>query len=887
MLNSEKMDRQIIIPKVANWMAKRGWKQKLAKARGMEQSLFEHSLIEEDVLLELMPILEKTKHYGLSEKEMKILVVAVLVHDAGKEAQKWQDAIIKSTKPPSHIDPDLTRILAPELCTELKFEDVGEPVQKIIAHCAEFHHSRAGRSDGAILDAMLSGGSDRFLTLAYLVRAIDHFCSAASAREAIKAVENDPALGSHLKVTLHEVIARGVSTSFLHRGAQTAFQQQGWEPLLYFSNATVYGADPNDHAIIPTAIEIREVLKKEIDAAIGRDVTSLMVGSPTGNILPKPDLFSFDEARKYLQNAALKINPLSFAKKKLQAKRKVVEDYWKLKGKNRKPTDSEVEEEAGRISVAQPEMLVFKFFKAMMDPDKVEAVGEDGAALAKKLYEGIFGSGSWAALQRTSTLMPAKDMAKTVDYFWNLTGKAVNHSEVKKVAELSDQTRVQALIDLLLDGIARKVFASINKPSPRDKLAETMAEKFINDLLQPTVGGDVQALAQEQLAHYVQAKPFAGKESTKGIYICPICNASFDFKDGIKASADFIDNPQTHTNRGIAYGSFGYIMVCTTCYYERLLMQILLGTRPAEVITLLPRLNLGPAKGEQLVLKVREWVEAAKGQMRGEAGNLESGFSLGFTDWAARHLGDRDPFMLDSKELLSVFSYRFTSDTQQKRRREAIQRLKEEFDEDLNALNDACAQLFPTWEAAVDALVEDKINQQDIKLIRREVFRLYETIHIICQTPNLIFIPLTYEVASGSDESETSKGLRRLYVAVILSLVFDSSVAIHKEGEIVDFRGRTGAAYVSPVPAVRSLIGKDWLSIVEAKRWLSAIGAASLLMRDTGLPARSALYQILSADPPEKIARRIEEGGKRKLTQRLLGLIERLPGFHSTQEKEV
>ncbi len=199
-------------------------------------------------------------------------------------------------------------------------------------------------------------------------------------------------------------------------------------------------------------------------------------------------------------------------------------------------------------------------------------------------------------------------------------------------------------------------------------------------------------------------------------------------------------------------------MVCVTCYYERLLLQILLGSRPAEMITLLPRLNLGPGKGEQLVSKVQGWVEAAKGQMRGETGNLEFGFSLGFTDQAARHLKERDPFSLKPEELLSLFSYRFTADTQQKRRREAMRRLKEEFDNDFEALNLATGQSFGTWDDAVEALIANRINQQEFRAIRREVFRLYETIHLICETPNLIFIPLSYEIASGNDESERAEG---------------------------------------------------------------------------------------------------------------------------------
>jgi hypothetical protein len=898
------MDRQEIMAKATAWMLTRGWKQRLAKRRDFEQSLFEHSLIELDVFLELCFILATPQHYGLSEVEQKVLATAILAHDVGKETDSWQ-AYIQGEGPfVPHVVPELTRAVIPQLCTALGFEGLDDSVQRIMAHCAEFHHNRPGRSDGAILEAILTGGSDRFLTLAHLVKAIDHFCSAASASGAVEVMNQEPALGQHLIITFHEAMVRGVSTTFLHRAAQDAFQQRGWRPLLYFANTTVYCADPNDHPSIPATDDITSFLKAEIDTAIARDVTPLMVGSPTGNILPKPDLLAFGEARQYLRSASKKIGAQSFVtayqreKKRVEekgstprsgkGKRKadVIREYWQLAGKKGEAYSEQMDHDAARISAAQPEMIAFKFFKAMMDPDKVEAIDEKGVALAKKLYEETFGTDSWAALQSTSTLMPAKDMAKTIDYFWALPGAKVGRPQNETVETIPPEERKEILVDLL-DGIAQQVYASLGRPSPREKLSQGMADAFVSDLLQPGADTDVQSLAKAQLDHYARSKPFAGRESTKGVYFCPICNTPFDAKNGIKASADFIDNPQTHTNRGVAYGSFGYIMVCTTCYYERLLLQILLGSRPEEMITMLPRLNLGPGRGEQFVQKVKEWIEAAKGQMRGEMGTLDSGISLGLTDQIARHLGGRDPFTLSPQELLSLFSYRFAANTQKQRRQEALKRLKEEFDDDLNALNLASQQHFSNWEEAVEALVANRLDQQECRAIRREVFRLYETIHLICQTPNLVFIPLTYEIAAGNDESDTSKALRRLYVALILSLVFDAAVAIHKEGDQVDFQSGVRAAYVPPVPAVRSLIGYDWLPITEARRWLTAIGAASLLVRDTGLPARSALYQIVAADPAEQIARRIEEGGGRNLTPNHIHLIEQLPGFHGNRDREV
>jgi hypothetical protein len=856
-------DPKEIMVKSATWMISRGWKRKLAKKRGREQTLFEHSLVELDVLLELLPILERTQHYGLTETERQVLEVSVIVHDVGKERDEWQSYVLdpnphKQWAP--HILPELIRGVVLDICSVLGFEDLGQPVERIMAHCAAFHHSRPGLSDGSIMAAILTGGSDRFLALAHIVRAIDRCCSAVSADEAKAAIETEPALRNHLSIATHRTLVRGVSTVFLHSAAQAAFKELGWRVLLYFTNATLYGADPNDQAVKPSFEAIQRHLTQAIGTAIERDVTPLMVGSPTGNILPKPDLIAFRDSRKYLEAAARKVGPKSFARRPFNARRRVVEDYWKISGRGRRPTDVDVQHEGERISAAQPEMMVFKFFKAMMDPDKVEAVGEDGAAAARSLYEETFGADSYSALQSTSTLMPARDMANTVERFWVLPGAAVGRPEFRRVEELPPQARLESLIDAL-DQIAQGVYKTISRCSPRDELSNRMADSFMRDLLEPTATRDVHDLANLQLAHYIASKPFAGRESAKARYTCPICNTPFTFmaKEGRKASADFIDNPQAHTNRAMSHGSFGYIMICEACYYERLLRQVLLGSRPAEIITLIPRLNVGPGKGEQLVRKVHEWIESAQRRMRGETGSLDHGFSLAFTDQAASHLAGRDPLTLEPEQLLPVFSFRFREDTQKNRKREALKRLREEFDDDLGALNDLCSQPFPSWEAAVDALIENRINQQELRAIRREVFRLYETVRLVCETPNLIFIPLTYEIAAGEDESETNKALRRLYVALLVSLVFDGAVAIHREGEAVDLTNAGGAAYVPPIPAVRSLIGHEWVPVENAAQWLRAIGAASLLAKDTGFSERSSIYQVLAESPPERLVRRLED----------------------------
>lgn len=318
-------------------------------------------------------------------------------------------------------------------------------------------------------------------------------------------------------------------------------------------------------------------------------------------------------------------------------------------------------------------------------------------------------------------------------------------------------------------------------------------------------------------------------------------------------------------------------MVCSTCYHERILQQVLMGKPVEEIIELWPRLNLGPSNGERLVQKVREWADLANG-----ANGVSSGFSMSLTGQAARRVQEGDPYSLGPEELVRLFRFRYAADTQKKREREALKLLKAEFDDDLTSLNVSCSESFSDWDDVLKALMADEIDQPECKAIRRQAFKLGEGIELMPQTPNVVLIPLRYEIASGNQESDSNKALRRLYVALILSVVFDAAVSIKQNVELSNLGRNAGVAYVPPVPAVRSLIRKEWIDVSEARYWISAIGAASILARDAELPVRSSLYQALSAEPAEKLVRRIDAKGRAPTPLQLM-LISQLPGFHAGQ----
>ncbi|MBX9685298.1 MAG: hypothetical protein K2X27_01275, partial [Candidatus Obscuribacterales bacterium] len=508
-------------------------------------------------------------------------------------------------------------------------------------------------------------------------------------------------------------------------------------------------------------------------------------------------------------------------------------------------------------------------------------------SMASKLYEECLGPGSWQKLKSTSTLMPAKDMAELIDPYWSLPGAIFGHPAVSRLKHLPEQTRTVVLIEKLGE-ILQTVCKAYDVESPRSMLADKMSSSFIQDLVEPSNSTDWRELAKSQQEHYASSKASAGKLSNKSNYLCPLCNNSFSGISGTKASADFIDKPESHTNRASSHGSFDSIVICNGCYYEKLLMQLACGERPEEVIFIIPQLNLGPRHGEWLVERIRTWVLSAQLQLS-EDGDLSQGFYLNLIQTPARKLQSQDPLFISNQELLALFMNPVSSDKQKDRQKRIIAALKEEFDNDLAEVNDRSGVRFDSWEDAAKAVLDKTVNLQEFSLIRREVLRT-ATLHLVCETPNMIMVPLSREISGLKDESDTSKALRKLFISLTLGLAFNARVAIKKEAESLELGVGSGCAYVAPLPAVRSLIGTEWIAIPDAIKWLRAIGAASLLVKDTKFPERNALFQVLSAEPAEWLARRIEQASDSgNCTLKQIELIEQLPSYinRKTLEKRL
>ena len=868
------MDYQAFRTKTVEFMLNRDWKKKTAKRRSFEQSLFDHTLIEIDALITLLPLLQHTFSPSLTESEEQVLLTSVLAHDVGKELDEWQEYVMGRRDFLSDVNQELAEEVVPELASQFGFSDVAEMLSSVVLHM------RYERTPAKVASRLLFGQhtNPRWKTLADIVDAVDNLCSAKGLFAGLQCVAEKTSISNHLHTAYHLVQMRGVSTTLLHRAAVYTFTECGWSPLLHYSNGTIYVASSATQPLEPGVDEIQDQMAEGIEKAMPREMAQLIVGSPLQSMMPKVDLFDYQDLKGCLTVAARRVNRTTFRNKPESARRKTVADYLKRKDDDSPIDENKLALETDRIGAAQPEMCIFKFFKTALagnllgkqvTPEAEETYADfaegggkrklpkvNPQSVARAEYDNVFGEGAYADLQSTSTLMPARDMALTVDRFWSLDGSRFG-LDVSKIEYLDDTKRVEILIDALVD-IADKVYTAIPAENrPTRATPEDIARCFMPDLTHPSPKLDLDELIAQQIQAYGETKANARKE--KGLHLCPICNGAFD--GGTKAKADFVGNPEGHTNRGVSHGGAGQIVICETCKYERFLQQLLLGSQVTDILVLFPRMNIGHSSGEVFRQKAIQIWDKASIRMTEANPKPDLHLSLGLTYNLARKLRDYDVYQLTPDEIVEVVTYESSTDTKKRNRRDLEKELKATYGMDElhpDEINEFWDTDFATIDEALQALINGEVLDDEARTIRTKAFRLNRQFYIACQTPHMILVPLTNPVSIGN-ESDTNAGLRELYLTLILGLSLDCSVAVVKAGEVITFEGGEGVARVPPTPALRELVGAEWVSVEAAKRWLDAIGAVALLANATAFPERSNLYQILKSPTLGHVLRRIEQ----------------------------
>lgn len=832
-----------------------------------------------------------------------------------------------------HIIPELTEAVVPELVAFFGFDPAVVSDAIVFVNL----HMKSTRTPTNLMSVLTgkTGGSNRWAVLARIVDTIDNFCSVRGLLPTLDVLRRDAetggAVGPHIQLGYHLLSLRGVSTILLHRAAEDAYRETGWSPLLYFSNGTIYIADSLAEMSESTASMITGRLGKVVEAELPTAFfPKMVVGSPAATMIPKPELFDYRELTLYLQESSRRVKRGSFLRKPESVRLSKMKDnrgggYWQLSNKLEAEQNLAVDSE--RIDRAQPLMMIFKLFRDAMkpeiagkvagladrvqlvelavkrddavgrgdDPDKAQTQYDKAAQKLEKqaasefesrvatLYDTVFGAGTFARLRSTSTLMPAREMVAVIDSFWTLPGSALGlpHQRV----ELAPDEQVQTALITKLDEIARAVYEELPESQRPVRINPTqIAQCFQADIIRPAPPLDPRQVAEQQRNAYLNSKPEAMRER-QAARLCPICNSPF--QSGTAAAADFVAKPDSHTNRAVSHGFTGKVIICDACKYERFLQQLLLGEKVARALVLMPRMHVGYWAGQTFSREAHRFYDEALTLMSNSTTDPNEHVTLALTNVIAGKLLREDEEGsalvravqegLDGSTLAHLLTYNLTPGKQKDYLRELSKALRDEYEfeegkEDVAALNEEWETAFPDWDSIVRAVFRGDVHNDIVDDVRARVYRLRPQFQVVCQTPNFVLVPLTNNFAVG-DESETNVALRELFVLLLLGLALDCSVAAIDAGEPITLEGGEGVARVPAVPAVRDLVGSDWVGLDDAPRWLEKIGAASLLAGDTAYPKRSNLYQILSAPTPGHVLRRIELEQKQRTSIRHAKLI--------------
>lgn len=916
------MDWEEARNKATLWMLRRGWKFKLAKKKGFEQSLFEHTLIQLDALLTLFPLLQRRETFGLSAEEARVLWLATLAHDVGKETDAWQAYILGQGPAITHCIPELARETLTDLVAEYGWEKDALPdaISGVLLHMKDC------RTSTMVLGQAIAGHSmARWKMLAEITDAIDNLASANGLFAGLTSLERG-ILGPYLRATYHQVIFRGISTVLLHKAAIGAFGESGWHPLVHYPNGTIYVMGAWDNPAIPGRADILLHLTRAVKEAMGSEYAQNVVGRYRQSLIPKPDLFDYREVHEYLWVASSRVGAGMFRKKKVEERQEKLNRYMvalcqkqesrcnsprecQKTGVCKRPQDllqnAGLEYQSDRLSRAHPEMMVFYVFRTMFsdevlkyqefvlppevaerldkaflkrqEDEKVQEHYEKALKKEQKLilkalretarvvYDRIFGNGAFAMLQKASYPNPAEAMAFAVDPFWALPYSRLIESDDDILVEfLPDDKRLELLINTL-SKIADEVFSSLDEVNrPKRVEAEKVAQSFLPDLVHPTGQITFNLLVEEQMRAYGGTKPVARK--AEGEHLCPICNRPFI--GGTNARADFLNNPESHTNRAPSHGRPGAIVICDSCKFERFVQQQILKGKAAQTMVLMPRMNIGYRSGEILKSKALQLWDQMAALMSEENPDPYQRVSFSRTGEIARHLPEKGLEHFTPEELVQVFSCRTGSDKAKEYRHQLKMLLNESIGERLEQWNQYVETDFCSEDSFLDAVENLAIPDSTglLKEIRAKAYKILPQMTVVCETPHLILIPIRNPIAvkvpgaggKREKESEVNAAIRELFAMLIIALALDCSVAGIRDGEEFHFTGGEGIVRVPPVPALRQLVGREWIGLEQAQKWVKAIVAAAQIVSAAAYPERSNLYQILSSLTPGHILRRIE-----------------------------
>jgi len=883
-------DLQIIIKFAQN----RKWDRLVAKKAGNRiESILTHHLKTQNILTKIFELIGNDLNF--TEEEKKVTVLTALLHDAGKENPKWQKKVLTSSKGfVSHVGREETETILKEIIQELGWKIKEELVLDAI-NAIEQHMEGERRNPSSTLESILSvkdSDKRKWVSISHIVSFADRLASISEPEHCLSVMSGKglTRLADLLEVTYHKVNQiRGITTTLLHKAAETTFNKKKWQTLLYFPNGTIYlgkkGGIENFNMK-----EFSSELETEFSNFIEsykENVQEAVVGIPTASMVSLPKLFDWYNIEGYFKVAQkrAKVKAVSAVNDKMQTipyltfreiKDRIGSDAAKefigssKKFKKKYPNlNIEISEEhkffdltKSEFAEINPEIVLFNFFKTII---KTFATKEM-VTFAQVEFDKIFGDGIFKDLQSMGTLKPAHDRVIAIDNYWALPRNKFEGNSQELIKTLVAPER-QRILRETLTRICTKVRDEYH-PKKDNFYKEVIVQIAENDLTYPVNLSldEIKSISQEYLEYWSESKH--SQQSTKGsTNICPNCNNKFRGKNLI--AKEITGFKEQFTNRVIGGATTkGGVSICNLCELEYFLRFLTIKGKVAHLIVLYPEMSVNFEQGTNLIKQIME-LERGISKLKSDKIDGNS-----FTEFSLRNQV-LEPKLSKSYKILEIlknqnvgnfldfFSYQKNPKTVSRDLKNAVIDTIDGFCEipkpfpDLNSFEEAlnlAKRLLPSFDAdIIREILEEKIPNESENY----------AFHYV--TPNIIIWTLKQELVKKKDESQVNISLKKLLTTTIISIATGYSTAIIDTNDQIP-PSPMGRVFVPINSNIRNIFhNKSWIPNTEIEALFEKISAAIVLAKRAAYPIRSAVYSVLKEPLKGKLLVRIE--AKQKFLQ--------------------
>lgn len=838
----------------------RKWYLKYAKFNWrVHQSLFAHCLNVSSLSHSLLDYLDELQYIKVTDKlRMQVLLTGFL-HDAGKESESFQGAVDDFLVGKGSEPLDFSHQQTGDLRSAM--ESLQKIVEKRIPSLKDFQSiwdeiiwsiSQMGRREdaGAISHSFQRVPSNDALICKEIVHLADIMMSKLTVEDSAS-TPTDGQIVSKMHFTYSKVsTVRGVLTQFLHAALEDQFKSNGFKPIQWFPNGTVYVGKADATAPSIGEAELVESVVKKMRDVLDKSRPSQMAkaayGDLTAQVIAAPEfLFASNEIiHEFWQYIAWQrfANPNI---KTIDDLRDTESKLFQLLSKQSRKDEPTRLALLARFSAdfnlliilyATRKQLIEKADNAKINRKKIEeeATNKIQESLAKVLELPVASIAAWPEVALQTKAERRLIVAMTLWQSPYYEKAAIWREKFMKALE-------KATVEL----------ASMWRKLVPDKYI-IVAHLLVSDVTNPL---DPKAILNEvEGLNFVISKGKSGH----GTPTCQRCGGVAV----LEAQAELFGNSEIYSDNlivGQRVGGGNKIQVCELCEFEEKLRSVFT-KRGQATFFIFPQLAL--SRRQQV-----DW-QSILDRIKYNPGEFPP--LLRVHRWAERVIESNIPSFLPSIEV------RLGSSFSEKELANVIQNVADSnyLDKDLSSM------IEPPLDAEDGKTIAVLLRQGKCKLKKgyeRDVFVTLNQLEPIYLSPNFILL-ITPGTVANREEPESSTAIKWTFFRCVLARLFSATV-LSGDTSIVEDRATLGYTVVPSNVILKTLAKKlnarkGWIPISELDRAMIKLSALILIARELSSEkadyGKATLLRLLDEEPGRVLVRIISNMRRQAFPQRLI-----------------